>query len=99
MKSGIHMNRLLQGDVGSGKTLVAVLTMLLGIGNDFQAALMAPTEILAQQHFQTISELLAPMNIEVALLTGSTKQSERKVLFEKIKNGEIHLLIGTHALL
>lgn len=98
-KSGIHMNRLLQGDVGSGKTLVALLTMLFAIGNDYQAALMAPTEILAQQHFQSISELLEPLPIKVTLLTGSTKQSERKVLFQELQEGKIHLLIGTHALL
>src|SRR5690554_4838998 len=99
LRSKNHMNRLLQGDVGSGKTLVAVLSMLFGIGNDFQSALMAPTEILAQQHFKTIDELLAPLNIKVALLTGSTKKSERKVLFQELEDGEIHILIGTHALL
>lgn len=99
LRSGNQMNRLLQGDVGSGKTLVAVLAMLFGIGNDFQSALMAPTEILAQQHFKTIEELLSPLNIKVALLTGSTKKSERKVLFQALANGEINILIGTHALL
>ncbi|MBW7867124.1 MAG: ATP-dependent DNA helicase RecG [Brumimicrobium sp.] len=99
LKSGKQMNRLLQGDVGSGKTLVSVLSMLFAIGNGFQAALMAPTEILAQQHFLTISELLMPIQVKVALLTGSTKKSERKGLFEQLKNGEIQLIIGTHALL
>lgn len=99
LKSGEHMNRLLQGDVGSGKTLVAVISMLFATGNDFQAALMAPTEILAQQHHQTVQELLEPLNIKVALLTGSTKKSERKELHEKLKNGEIQILIGTHALI
>lgn len=99
LRSGTQMNRLLQGDVGSGKTLVALLSSLFAIGNDFQAAIMAPTEILAQQHFQTIQEQLAPLNIEVALLTGSVKQSERKPLLEDLKNGKIKLLIGTHALL
>ncbi|PKR79921.1 ATP-dependent DNA helicase RecG [Brumimicrobium salinarum] len=99
LRSGKHMNRLLQGDVGSGKTLVAVLSMLFGVGNNFQSALMAPTEILAKQHYQTIKELLAPLDIEVALLTGSTKKSERKILFEALSKGEIHILIGTHALL
>lgn len=99
LRSGNQMNRLLQGDVGSGKTLVAVLAMLFGIGNDFQSALMAPTEILAQQHFKTIEELLSPLNIKVALLTGSTKKSERKVLFQALADGEINILIGTHALL
>ncbi|HLW29274.1 MAG TPA: ATP-dependent DNA helicase RecG [Brumimicrobium sp.] len=99
LRSGTQMNRLLQGDVGSGKTLVAVLSMLFGVGNDFQSALMAPTEILAQQHFKTISELLAPLDIKVDLLTGSTKKSERKILFEELEEGKIHILIGTHALL
>ena len=99
LKGGQHMNRLLQGDVGSGKTLVAVISMLFAIGNDFQAALMAPTEILAQQHYQTIAELLAPLDLNVAILTGSTKKSERTVLFKDLEEGNIHLIIGTHALL
>lgn len=99
LKRGIHMNRLLQGDVGSGKTLVALLSMLFALGNDFQAALMAPTEILAQQHYQTLQSQLDKMEIKVALLTGSTKQSERKILFEQLKNGTIQILIGTHALI
>jgi len=99
LRSGEHMNRLLQGDVGSGKTLVAVISMLFSTGNDFQAALMAPTEILAQQHYQTVQELLKPLNIKVALLTGSTKKSERKILHEELKEGEIQILIGTHALI
>lgn len=99
LKTGIHMNRLLQGDVGSGKTLVALLTMLLAIGNGYQAALIAPTEILAFQHFESISELLAPMNVKVALLTGSTKKKDRKPLHEQLLSGEIQMLIGTHALL
>lgn len=97
--SGHHMNRLLQGDVGSGKTLVALFTMLIAIGNDFQAALMAPTEILANQHFETINELLKDYPIKVSLLTGSTKKKDRKVLHEELASGELHLLIGTHALL
>ena len=97
--SGKHMNRLLQGDVGSGKTLVALLTALIAIGNGFQTAIMAPTEILANQHFESVSELLKKMNIRVALLTGSTKKSQRKDIHEQLLNGEIHLLIGTHALL
>ena len=99
LRNGKHMNRLLQGDVGSGKTLVALLSMLFAIGNGFQSALMAPTEILAQQHFITISELMEPLDLKVALLTGSTKTAERRVLFEQLENGEIHILIGTHALL
>lgn len=97
--SGKHMNRLLQGDVGSGKTLVALLTALIAIGNGFQTAIMAPTEILASQHFESVSELLKNMNIRVALLTGSTKKNQRKDIHEQLLNGEIHLLIGTHALL
>lgn len=99
LKKGEHMNRLLQGDVGSGKTLVAVITMLFAIGNDFQTAFLAPTEILAQQHYQTISEMLAPLDLNVALLTGSTKKSERKTLFEDLNEGKVHILIGTHAIL
>ncbi|MEN9291685.1 MAG: ATP-dependent helicase RecG [Bacteroidota bacterium] len=96
---GQHMNRLLQGDVGSGKTLVALLSLLLAIGNGLQGALMAPTEILANQHFIGIQELLAKMDVKVALLTGSTKKSERVKIHEALLNGEINLLIGTHALL
>jgi ATP-dependent DNA helicase RecG len=97
--TGNHMNRLLQGDVGSGKTLVALVAMLITIGNKHQAALMAPTEILASQHFETIKELLKQMPIKVGLLTGSTKKAARTILFEELLNGEIQLLIGTHALL
>lgn len=99
LKSGKHMNRLLQGDVGSGKTLVALLTMLFAVGNGFQAAIMAPTEILAQQHYETIAGLLESMDVNVALLTGSTKAKDRKPLHAALENGEIHVLIGTHALL
>src|SRR5690554_3255521 len=99
LRTGAHMNRLLQGDVGSGKTLVALLSMLFGTGNGYQSALMAPTEILAQQHFKTIEELLAPLNVRVALLTGSTKKSERETLFHDLAEGKVHILIGTHALL
>jgi len=97
--TGNHMNRLLQGDVGSGKTLVALVAMLITIGNNHQAALMAPTEILASQHFETIKELLKQMPIKVGLLTGSTKKAARTILFEELMSGEIQLLIGTHALL
>lgn len=99
LNNGHHMNRLLQGDVGSGKTLVALLTILIGIDNGFQAALMAPTEILAIQHFESISELLAEMNVKVGLLTGSTKKRERTKLHEELESGELQILIGTHALL
>ena len=97
--TGKHMNRLLQGDVGSGKTLVALLTCLMAIGNGFQAAIMAPTEILANQHFESISKLVSELPIEVAILTGSTKKSKRAEIHEKLLSGHVHLLIGTHALL
>lgn len=97
--SAKQMNRLLQGDVGSGKTIVGLMTMLLAIDNGFQACIMAPTEILANQHFTSISELLKDMNVNVALLTGSSKTAYRKKLHEKLRSGEIHILIGTHALL
>lgn len=98
-RHGYHMNRLLQGDVGSGKTLVALLTMLIAVGNGFQAALMAPTEILAQQHFETISELVKGIGVRVEKLTGSVKKSKRNALHADLKSGEISILIGTHALL
>jgi ATP-dependent DNA helicase RecG len=99
VRNSQQMNRLLQGDVGSGKTLVALLSMLMAVDNGFQACLMAPTEILARQHFTTISEYLKAQNIKVAILTGSTKTKDRRVLHEQLENGEIDLLIGTHALL
>lgn len=99
MGSGKQMNRLLQGDVGSGKTLVALMSMLISLDNDFQACLMAPTEILANQHYETISALLEPLNVNVGLLTGSTKSSERKRLHSQLQSGEMKILIGTHALL
>lgn len=95
----VQMNRLLQGDVGSGKTMVALLSMLIATDNDYQSALMAPTEILAQQHYNSIKEYLADMDVEVALLTGSTKTKERRIIFEKLNSGELKILIGTHALL
>lgn len=97
--SGMQMNRLLQGDVGSGKTIVALMCILIALDNEFQSCMMAPTEILAQQHFASISKLLKRMNIHIQLLTGSTKQSERKKILAQLQNGEIHILIGTHALL
>jgi len=96
--SGRHMNRLLQGDVGSGKTLVALISMLMAINNGYQAAIIAPTEILANQHFEGISELLDGLNIKVALLTGSTRKKARDILHEQLRSGEMNLLIGTHAL-
>lgn len=95
----IQMNRLLQGDVGSGKTLVALMSALMAFDNGFQACLMAPTEILAQQHFATISRMTSGMGIGIGLLTGSSKAGERTVIHEKLLNGEIQLLIGTHALI
>lgn len=99
LKSGAQMNRLLQGDVGSGKTIVGFLSMLIALGNGFQACMMAPTEILATQHFDGISELSKPLGIEVKLLTGSTKTKDRKMLHEQLESGELHILIGTHALI
>lgn len=99
MGSGRQMNRLLQGDVGSGKTLVALLCMLLALDNQCQACIMAPTEILATQHFATIQSFLKDMDIRVALLTGSTKKRERNQILPAIATGEIQLVIGTHALL
>jgi ATP-dependent DNA helicase RecG len=99
MKSGKQMNRLLQGDVGSGKTIVAFISMLIVIGGGFQAALMAPTEILAQQHYANLKVFAEKMDLQIALLTGSTKKSNRKPIHERLKNGTLHLLIGTHALL
>jgi ATP-dependent DNA helicase RecG len=99
VKSGKQMNRMVQGDVGSGKTIVALMTMLLAIDNDFQATLMAPTEILAQQHFQSIEEMLEGSDLKPALLTGSTKTKERRRIDEELRSGEINILIGTHALL
>ena len=97
--SSAQMNRLLQGDVGSGKTIVALMTALLAFDNDFQACLMAPTEILSIQHYTGIKELTADLNINIRLLTGSTKTSERREIHAALESGELDLLIGTHALL
>lgn len=97
--SGFQMNRLLQGDVGSGKTVVALLTMLMGIDSGLQSCLMAPTEILAQQHYAGLSELLQGTSVKIALLTGTTKKAQRKILHEQLLSGEIHILVGTHALI
>ena len=99
MKSGHQMNRLLQGDVGSGKTMVAVLTALIAIGNGFQACIMAPTEVLAQQHYKNIQKFLAPTNVKSALLTGSTKTSERRDIHAGLADGSIGIIVGTHALI
>jgi ATP-dependent DNA helicase RecG len=96
---GFQMNRLLQGDVGSGKTIVALMTMLMGIDNGYQATLLAPTEILANQHYKTITHLLRETNLQVRLLTGSTKKSERKELLPKLEDGSLQILIGTHAII
>jgi len=97
--SNAQMNRLLQGDVGSGKTIVAFMSILMGLDNGFQCCLMAPTEILSVQHYNGLLELSKPLNINIELLTGSTKTSKRKVIHEKLENGELQILIGTHALL
>jgi len=97
--SNAQMNRLLQGDVGSGKTIVALMTVLLAIDNDFQATLMAPTEILATQHYHGIVDLVKDLNINVRLLTGSTKTAKRKIIHQELEEGSLHLLIGTHAIL
>jgi ATP-dependent DNA helicase RecG len=99
MGSNAQMNRLLQGDVGSGKTIVAFMSMLLALDNGFQACLMAPTEILANQHFIGLSELAASLNINIKILTGSTKIAARRILHEELENGTLQILIGTHALL
>lgn len=97
--SNAQMNRLLQGDVGSGKTIVGLMSMLLALDNGFQACLMAPTEILATQHFNGITELAKDLNLNIKLLTGSTKTADRKVIHEELENGSLHIIIGTHALL
>ena len=99
LKSGHQMNRLLQGDVGSGKTMVAVLTALLAIGNGSQACIMAPTEVLAQQHYKNIQKFLAPTGVKSALLTGSSKTKERREIHLGLEDGSISIIVGTHALL
>lgn len=97
MGSGKQMNRLLQGDVGSGKTLVALLCMLIALDNGCQACLMAPTEILATQHYETLSKLVAPIGINVKLLTGSTRKKQRDIIDSQLSDGSLHILVGTHA--
>jgi ATP-dependent DNA helicase RecG len=99
MGSNAQMNRLLQGDVGSGKTIVALMSMLIALDNGFQSCLMAPTEILANQHFNGLTELAKELNINIKLLTGSTKIATRRIIHEELENGSLHILIGTHALL
>jgi len=97
--SNAQMNRLLQGDVGSGKTIVALMSMLIALDNGFQACLMAPTEILSVQHYNSLFEMCKKLNTSIELLTGSTKTSKRREIHEKLENGELDILIGTHALL
>ena len=97
--SGKQMNRLLQGDVGSGKTLIALMSMLIAIDNGYQACIMAPTEILANQHYQTISQLMEGIDIKICLLTGSSKKSSRKKIADSLLDSSLNILIGTHALL
>ena len=99
MKSGHQMNRLLQGDVGSGKTMVAVLTALIALGNGYQACIMAPTEVLAQQHFKNIQKFLAPTGVRSTLLTGSSRTKERREIHQGLEDGSIGIIVGTHALL
>ncbi|SEB05111.1 ATP-dependent DNA helicase RecG [Flavobacterium gillisiae] len=99
MGTNAQMNRLLQGDVGSGKTIVAFMSMLLALDNGFQACLMAPTEILANQHFIGLSELAEKLNLNIKLLTGSSKTAARRIIHEELENGSLQILIGTHALL
>lgn len=99
LRSGSQMNRLLQGDVGSGKTITAFICMLIALSCDTQATIMAPTEILANQHFFGLKEYADQMGIKVALVTGSTKKSERRKILEELQNGDIHIIVGTHALL
>jgi ATP-dependent DNA helicase RecG len=97
--SGQQMNRLLQGDVGSGKTIVALMIMLIASDNGFQSCFMAPTEILAKQHFQSINDILGKLKVSIALLTGSTKKAERKIIANKLESGTLDILIGTHAVI
>ncbi|MDE7450016.1 MAG: ATP-dependent DNA helicase RecG [Paramuribaculum sp.] len=99
MATGRQMNRLLQGDVGSGKTLVALMCMLIALDNNTQACIMAPTEILATQHFETMSKMVAPIGINIKLLTGSTRKKERDIIDSQLRDGSLHILVGTHAVI
>ena len=98
LNTGAQMNRLLQGDVGSGKTIVAVLSMLMALDNGYQSAMIAPTEILARQHFMAVEELLSPMGLKVRLLTGSSTAAQRRVIHEELETGALNVIIGTHAI-
>ncbi len=97
--NGHHMNRLVQGDVGSGKTMVALMSMLIALDNGFQACLMAPTEILATQHFNNLREDIGDLSVKIELLTGSSRVAQRRKIDEELRSGEIHILVGTHALI
>ena len=97
--SQAQMNRLLQGDVGSGKTIVALMAMLLAIDNGYQACMMAPTEILATQHYNSLKEIIGDLAVHISLLTGSTKKAKRTIIHDQLESGELHILIGTHAVL
>lgn len=99
VNTGRQMNRLIQGDVGSGKTIVALMAMLIALDNGYQACMMAPTEILAQQHYETLSSMTAKIGLNVRLLTGSTRTAERRVIAEELRDGSLHILVGTHALI
>jgi ATP-dependent DNA helicase RecG len=99
MRSGRQMNRLLQGDVGSGKTLVALMALLIALDNSFQGCIMAPTEILAHQHFTTIQKMLGSMPVKTAMLTGSTKKKEREIIHQSLLDGSLKIIVGTHALI
>ena len=97
--NGKQMNRLLQGDVGSGKTIVSLMVMLIAIDNGFQSCILAPTEILANQHFKSLSELLIDYDVKVDLLTGSSKTRERNLIHSNLLSGKTNILVGTHAIL
>lgn len=99
VKSGRQMNRLVQGDVGSGKTMVALMSMLMALDNGFQACLMAPTEILAAQHYESLRKMVAQLGINIQLLTGSTRTKKRREIHEQLRSGSLHILVGTHALI
>ncbi|MEG0553748.1 MAG: DEAD/DEAH box helicase, partial [Carnobacterium sp.] len=99
LKEPLHMHRLLQGDVGSGKTIVAAIALFAAANAHYQSALMVPTEILAEQHMESLSQLFDPLEVRIALLTGSTKTKDRRVILEELKNGSLDVIVGTHALI